>query len=279
MMPVWHSAATPVALGSATGRWRPCGHQGRREFCCLNSIGEINEASWSDAAAAALMRCRRRRRCGSGRRRLTSRRTSSPTSSFRPTASTSRRPCRWRTAPRLRSFERATSKITGTFSLGRTPTSQDFSWVNPRARDHQHRREVRRARAAAGSPASSIAINADGGKPEILVGLPRRRTAAWAPRSSPRRASDSIAAFLVDDLPADDKNVADLGAAYSADPFTRAERMDVYSGRRARVASAPVRDADFHTDNQGVVRFVTRCRHPTTSASCTTAPATAPNGS
>src|SRR5688572_13875027 len=60
---------------------------------------------------------------------------------------------------------------------------------------------------------------------------------------------------MVDDLPADDKKIIIAVMPFSADPFTRAEEMDAYTGRRHPVARAPVRNANFATDNAGVVRF------------------------
>src|SRR3546814_8577469 len=42
---------------------------------------------------------------------------------------------------------------------------------------------------------------------------------------------------------------------FSDDPYTRAERLDVYSGRRVVVARAPVQNAEFVNDGSGDVRF------------------------
>src|SRR3546814_12754285 len=47
---------------------------------------------------------------------------------------------------------------------------------------------------------------------------------------------------------------SDVGSS-DLDPYTRAERLDVYSGRRVVVARAPVQNAEFVTDGSGDVRF------------------------
>ncbi len=67
--------------------------------------------------------------------------------------------------------------------------------------------------------------------------------------------NEPVFATLVDDLPADDKNVIVSAQPFGENTFTRAERMDVYSGVRAKLASVPVRGANFFTDNNGVVRL------------------------
>ncbi|HEY0662472.1 MAG TPA: S9 family peptidase [Lysobacter sp.] len=98
------------------------------------------------------------------------------------------------------------------------------------------------------------AVNADGGQADILVGQ-RVESAGPGTKIQPKKV-EMVAATLVDDLPADDKNVVISVSPFSADPFTRAEHLNVYTGRRVQLARAPVRNGDFFTDNQGLVRFV-----------------------
>src|SRR3546814_11656595 len=69
------------------------------------------------------------------------------------------------------------------------------------------------------------------------------------------KRNERIAAFMVDDLRDDDKGVVIAAWPFSDDPYTRAERLDVYSGRRVVVARAPVQNAEFVTDGGGDVRF------------------------
>lgn len=97
------------------------------------------------------------------------------------------------------------------------------------------------------------AVNADGGKGELLVGQTLQVDTVGTMIRGKRQ--EEIAAFLLDDLPQDDKNVLIRVEPFSADPYTRVERLDTFSGRRIAVTSAPVRNANFLTDNAGAVRF------------------------
>lgn len=97
------------------------------------------------------------------------------------------------------------------------------------------------------------AVNADGGKGELLVGQSLQVDTVGSNIRGKRQ--EEIAAFLLDDLPNDDKNVLIKVMPFTADPYTRVERIDTFSGRRVAVTRAPVRNASFLTDNTGVVRF------------------------
>ncbi|KAB8316071.1 S9 family peptidase [Tolypothrix campylonemoides VB511288] len=98
-----------------------------------------------------------------------------------------------------------------------------------------------------------FAVSADGSDAEILVGY---RVQGRGPGSKIQdKKAELVAAFLVDSLPADDRNVVIAVWPFSEDPYTRAERLDVHSGRRAPIVRAPVRNAAFTTDNAGIVRF------------------------
>lgn len=63
------------------------------------------------------------------------------------------------------------------------------------------------------------------------------------------------AAFMVDTLRNDDRNILVSVMTVGSNPLTRVERLDVYSRRRSVVATAPVRRARFATDAEGNVRF------------------------
>lgn len=149
-------------------------------------------------------------------------------------------------------LRRSDNKLLASFSLGKNTHVSDFTWVNP----DRLIIEVQEKFGALAQPLGTgelYAMNADGSGQEILVGqrvAPPEHNTHIKPKKVER-----VAAYLVDDLPNDDKNVIISVMPFVSDPFTRAERMDVYSGRRAPVARAPVRNADFTTDNKGVVRF------------------------
>ena len=97
------------------------------------------------------------------------------------------------------------------------------------------------------------AVNIDGSRGGILVG---QRVQGEGPgtRIQPRKV-EQVAAFLVDNLPGNDKDVIISVSPFTADSFTRIEKMDVYTGRRMPITQAPVRNAGFLTDNAGKVRF------------------------
>lgn len=95
------------------------------------------------------------------------------------------------------------------------------------------------------------AINADGTGGRTLMGHYDRPSGNGATL----KLGDFFAGFLEDDLPADDENVLISVQALKSDPSTRIDRMNVRSGRRITVATAPVRRARFTTDGRGEVRF------------------------
>ncbi len=62
-------------------------------------------------------------------------------------------------------------------------------------------------------------------------------------------------ATLIDPLPDDPRNVLISAWKLGPEPLTVVDKLDVYSGRRARVATAPVNRAVFLSDANGRVRF------------------------
>ncbi|MGH8085738.1 MAG: alpha/beta hydrolase family protein [Lysobacter sp.] len=147
---------------------------------------------------------------------------------------------------------RADNSVSATFMLDKNTHVADFAWVNPE-RVLLSMAEKFGALDEPQPTGELYAINADGSRVEFLVGQ-RLQGAGAGTRIQPKKA-ERVAAFLVDDLPDDDQNVVISVSPFSKDPYTRAELMDVYTGRRVQIASAPVRRASFITDNQGVVRF------------------------
>lgn len=96
------------------------------------------------------------------------------------------------------------------------------------------------------------AIDADGKRAELLVGFRVQESSATRIKT---KKEEDVSAFLVDDLPGDDRYVIIEAWPFASEPWTRAERMDVQTGRRTLVARAPVPRASFSTDPAGVVRF------------------------
>ncbi|GGZ54267.1 peptidase S9 [Lysobacter xinjiangensis] len=148
-------------------------------------------------------------------------------------------------------IRRSDNKVTGSFSLGRNTTVVGFNWVNP----ERVLISVGEKFGALDEPSPTgelFALNATSGQADPLVGYRVRQELGTHIKG---KKAEDVAAFLVDDLANDDKSVIITVSPFATDTFARAEKMDVYSGRRTRVASAPMRNASFTTDNAGIVRF------------------------
>lgn len=149
-------------------------------------------------------------------------------------------------------LRRSDNKMTATFALGKNTHVAGFWWVNPQ----RVLISIAEKFGELDEPALTgeiYAINADGSQADLLVG---QRVQGNGPgtKIQPKKV-ERVAAFLIDGLSADDDNVLIAVSPFSTEPYTRVEKMDIYSGRRAVVARAPIRNARFVTDNRGVVRF------------------------
>ena len=68
--------------------------------------------------------------------------------------------------------------------------------------------------------------------------------------------NEQVAAIAIEQIPGDERNVLVTVRPYGeGEKAQRAERMDIYTGRRAMVARPPVKSSRYQTDNRGVVRF------------------------
>lgn len=149
-------------------------------------------------------------------------------------------------------MRRSDSSVTAQFALGRNRHVEGFQWVN----DERLLMSISEKLGSLDEPQGTgeiFAINADGSGSDLLIGQ-RVQGRGLGTKIQPKKV-EMVAAFLVDDLPDDRDDVVISVSPLTADPYTDAERMDVYSGRRVKVASAPVRSARFTTDHSGVVRF------------------------
>lgn len=148
-------------------------------------------------------------------------------------------------------FRRADNRATGHFKMSRNTHVADFHWVN----DERILISVSQKFGLLDQPLPTgelYGINADGSRAELLVGQGVRDETGTNIRT---KREEKVAAFLVDDLPNDDRYVLIRVWPFAEDPYTRVDKMDVYSGRRVQVVKAPVRRANFATDRTGVVRF------------------------
>ncbi|PPV05893.1 S9 family peptidase [Xanthomonas bromi] len=63
------------------------------------------------------------------------------------------------------------------------------------------------------------------------------------------------ATYMLDTLPGDPSTILVSAIPFVGDPNVRVDKLDIQTGRRSTVATAPVRRADFVTDQQGRIRF------------------------
>lgn len=61
--------------------------------------------------------------------------------------------------------------------------------------------------------------------------------------------------YMLDTSPGDPRNILVSTIPFVGDPNVRVDKLDIQTGRRSTVAAAPVRRADFVTDQQGRIRF------------------------
>ncbi len=149
-------------------------------------------------------------------------------------------------------LRRADGQRTAAFAMGKDTHVDGFVWISP------ERVMVSMAESfgALDKPLPTgelFAVNADGSRAENLVGF-RVDGGGAGTRIKPKEA-EQVWAELVDDLPGDDKYAIVSIAPFGDETYTRAEKMDVFTGRRTVAASVPVPRARFTTDNAGAVRF------------------------
>lgn len=147
---------------------------------------------------------------------------------------------------------RKDNKPIGGVNLGKNRHVQEFAWVSP-DRILFNLGEKFGMLDEPQSTGELFALNAKSGQSELLVGF--RVYASTLDGRIKKKAEEQIYASLVDDLPGDDQTVIISASPYGPDPSRRAERMDVYTGKRTFMVRAPVSSATFTTDSFGVVRF------------------------
>lgn len=150
-------------------------------------------------------------------------------------------------------LRREDMKVTASFSIGKHKHVIDFDWAN----DNRLLMSTAEKIGTMDLPrwtGDIYATNADGGKTEVLVGQSVDVMSAGTRIRG--KQTEMVAAFLVDPLPHDEKNVVISVSPFSQDPYSRAEIMHVDTGRRNVLARAPVQNGRFTTDNTGTVRVV-----------------------
>ena len=152
-------------------------------------------------------------------------------------------------------IRRSDNKVLTRVGMGENTVIHSVNWVNPT----RVLFSVAEKFGALDSPAGTGELYAVDAKPdaqgELLVGQRvTTNTGSGAGSKIQAKKVEQVWARLIDDLPADDRTVILQVGTFGAE-FPRVEKMDVYTGRRLRVASSPVRSSSFLTDNAGVVRF------------------------
>lgn len=152
-------------------------------------------------------------------------------------------------------------KPTARFSLGRNTDIAWFEWAS----DSRVLLGVADKLGMLAEPQPTgevMVVDAEGGRPEMLVGW---RVDGSAGARVGHKKAEAVWAFLADMLPSDPNNVVLNVGTFSEDTYTRAERLDIRSGRRTVVARVPVRRAEFVTDHAGVVRVAVGANADNTS--------------
>lgn len=151
-------------------------------------------------------------------------------------------------------IDRASMKLTANFSPPQNNHVADFRWANPQRVliELSHKIGALETPRLTGELA---AMNADGSATELLLGY-RIDDGGLGTHIKPKKDNNRVWGMPIDGPSINDRSVLVSTQIYgSRDPYSNAERMDLYNGRLARVASAPLRGARFHADNQGIIRF------------------------
>ncbi|MCB1633296.1 MAG: S9 family peptidase [Xanthomonadales bacterium] len=101
------------------------------------------------------------------------------------------------------------------------------------------------------------ATDVDGGRQELLIGFRAEGERLGSRLGKGRQESGS--AFILDVLPNDERKVLIEFWPWTQKsiPYSEVHELDVYTGKRNRIATSPVQAASFRTDHAGVVRFAT----------------------
>jgi len=105
-----------------------------------------------------------------------------------------------------------------------------------------------------------MAVNADGSKPVYLFGYNQQgqQTGSRIKKNTPIRAT----AYILDPMPENKRYMLvkalpwGSGGSNTAENLQQVYRVDVYKGKRKKLATSPISYANFLTDDEGEVRFV-----------------------
>ena len=144
-------------------------------------------------------------------------------------------------------------KHVGGSGLGRNGHVADFWWVADDRIVFSGSEKIG-AHDAPRPTGDLYAVSTNGRPGEILVGQSLEVMTTGS--NIKTREMERVAAFLFDPLLDNPRDVLISVAPFTNDPYIQAERLDVRTGRRVRVARAPVRRGTFVSDQAGQVRAV-----------------------
>lgn len=151
-------------------------------------------------------------------------------------------------------IRRADRKPTASFNAGANSHVSGFDWVTSE-RLLVSLAEKMGALETPQPTGELYAVNVDGSRAKLLVGLRASADEGSGQVAGTRFDARHVAAYLLDTLPSQERHVLIEAWPLTAMPTPRVERMDVHTGKRVAVAEAPVPRARFTTDPQGRVRF------------------------
>jgi dipeptidyl aminopeptidase/acylaminoacyl peptidase len=151
-------------------------------------------------------------------------------------------------------IRRADKQRTSTFTLGANAYIHRFEWVS----DTRLLVSVAERFGSLEKPIPTgeiYGVNADGSRARLLLGYRAVRTGDDASSEPAAATGEPVAGYLLDRLPGDGRKVLVEIWPLTEVPQTRVDTLDIHSGARSTVATAPVPRATFTTDNAGKVRF------------------------
>lgn len=134
---------------------------------------------------------------------------------------------------------RADMQVTANLRVPRDNHIHEVDWVSP----GRVVASIAQAFGRLDSPSLTgelYAVDADGSAQQLLAGY---------------RSNRSAPAFLLGTLPDDPRNVLVTVWPVHSSEGARVEKLDVYTGKRTRVASPPLKSASYSLDGRGRVRF------------------------
>ncbi len=155
-------------------------------------------------------------------------------------------------------MRRSDQTIVGSHQLPRNTHIADFWWVGDQ-RLMFGLAERFGARDFPSPTGELFAMNVDGSRPQLLVGW-RVRESSLGTNIRSSAKEEFVHAWPIDLLPDDPRNVLVAVSPFSKDPLTRVDRMDVQTGRRTTIATAPVYRGQFLADHAGEIRFAVGAR-------------------